>query len=87
MPGPASDSYDPEFGTGQNAADVREAVERVRDLVSSVIGDPELRNIVDVVHEPYIDTPSPLKTARQMVLTENGWRVVRFALNRALESL
>jgi hypothetical protein len=80
MPGPVSDSYDPEFGTGDNAAMVRTAIEGVRNKLAKPLSK-ELRNIVELAVE------GPIGTPHTITLTENELRVVRFALNRALESL
>jgi hypothetical protein len=79
MPGPVSDSYDPEFGTLANAADVKEAVELQIERISEPLG-PALRNIVEVVH----GRPGR-KFAVQ--LCEQDLRVIRFGLDRALDSL
>ena len=79
-PGPVSDSYDPEFSTGQNASDVREAMQEVVDAIGARIGG-DLRNIVEVVHDV-----SRGPTYR-MHLSENMLRVIRFGLNRAMESI
>lgn len=78
MPGPVSDSYDPEFGTGENARDVREAIEQVGDKLAVGLG--ELKPIVQVVH----GRAGKLKA---VILNEKERRVVRFALKRALESI
>ena len=82
MPGPVSDSYDPEFSTGANAGDVREAIKVVRDTITSKVfnGDDALKNIVQVVHG---------KGGRLHAgpLSEKDWRIIRFCLNRALESI
>lgn len=80
MPGPVSDSYDPEFGTGENADEVRMAVEGVREIISEAIGDPTLRDIVQVA-------AGPPGAAHDLRFSERQLRVMRFALNRALESL
>lgn len=48
MPGPISDSYDPEFGTGARAAVVREAITDVVTRIGQPLG-PQLHNINDVV--------------------------------------
>jgi hypothetical protein len=80
MPGPVSDSYDPEFGTGANADDVRTAIEAVVARIAEELG-PGLRNIVEIVHE------GPEGPAHPPLFTENELRVIRFGLNRALESL
>jgi hypothetical protein len=75
-----SDSYDPEFGTGANAHDVRDAIEAVRDKLAAPLSE-ELRNIVELAHE------GPVGRQHTVMLTENELRVVRFGLNRALESI
>ncbi len=80
MPGPVSDSYDPEFGTSSNADEVMEAVRGVRDKISAAIGSEQLRDILEVVR-------SDDRTARTVKLTDRQLRVIRFAMNRALESL
>lgn len=80
MPGPTSDSYDPEFGTGANAQDVRDAIQDIVDAIGLYIGS-DLKNIVSVVQ-------SPAATHRYSLrLTEKQLRVVRFGLNRALETI
>lgn len=79
MPGPVSDSYDPEFGTGANAAMVREATETVVSRIGEAIG-PTLLPIVGVASSD----DGPLLALH---LSEREWRLVRFGLRRALESL
>ncbi len=81
MPGPVSDSYDPEFSTAANAAEVEEAVKSVRDTITSIIGSEKLMNILDVCR---MIENNPLHTA---VFRERELRIIRFAMNRALESL
>lgn len=46
MPGPVSDSYDPEFSTGENAQDVRDAIIEARDKLAIGLGEPQ--NIISV---------------------------------------
>ncbi len=79
MPGPVSDSYDPEFSTGENAVDVREAVEQAVARIGGRLGS-KLRDIVEVVR----GNDGKRFT---LSLTEKELRVIRFGLNRALESL
>lgn len=79
MPGPISDSREPEFGTGANAAAVNEAATEVRDKITGLLGS-ELRDIVQVCREPN-------KKPRSVHLTERELRIMRFCINRALESL
>lgn len=78
MPGPVSDSFDPEFGTAANADEVRNAIEQVRVRLGRDLG--ELKNIVEVVH-------GEGGGWQRWRLTERERRIIRFALNRALESL
>lgn len=79
MPGPVSDSYDPEFGTGANAADVREGIREVLDMIGEAIGH-ELKPIVEIAQG------GPSRVLR-FELTERQVRLTRFGLNRALESI
>jgi hypothetical protein len=80
MPGEVSDSYDPEFGTGANAAEVREALARMYDLMTWALdGKPPLP-ILEVVRGEFPDVVA-------LDLTERDRRLLRFALERALESV
>lgn len=79
MPGSVSDSYDPEFSTGANAAEVRNAVEVLRDELSAAIGKPAA-DILEVVR----GGPCGLAKLR---LSIRECRILRFAVNRALDSL
>ena len=78
MPGPVSDSYDPEFSTGANAADVREAARETAQRVTDIIGSDQLKNIVAVVH----GEPGRMFAGK---LSEREWRIIRFCLNRFVE--
>jgi hypothetical protein len=82
MPGPVSDSYDPEFGTGATAERLREQIELVRDRITTRAfkGDASLKNIIEVINGP---TGNRLGCK----LNEREWRIIRFCLNRALESI
>lgn len=79
MPGPVSDSYDPEFGTTANAHDIRSALQGMHGRLGAIIGGPP-KPILDVVRGDegrLIDQE----------LTERQWRLLRFACERAGESL
>lgn len=81
MPGPVSDSFDPEFGTGSNAHDVRVAIKDVvAKLERSVLKDKPVKNILTVVH-------GKAGALHAGPLSEREWRVIRFCLNRGLESI
>lgn len=79
MPGPVSDGFDPEFGTAANADIVREAIKAEADAISALLG-PQLKNILEVCGGPEgdrIDTFLPK--------TERSLRIIRFALNYAMD--
>lgn len=80
MPGPVSDSFDPEFGTGANADMVQAAVAGVVARITEHLG-PGLKNIVEIAYE------GPEGPEHPPAFSENELRVIRFGLNRALESL
>ncbi len=80
MPGPISDSYDPEFSTGANANDVREGIQGVVDRIGGVLGD-KLLNIVEIVHSEDLQNKVPIE------LTEQELRIIRFGLRRAIETI
>ncbi len=80
MPGPVSDSYDPEWGTSANAAEIHEALEGVYDRLTGILGGKTPMYILDLVTA---DLPLPVSAT----LTEKEWRLMRFAVERARESL
>lgn len=85
MPGPVSDSFDPEFGTSDNADLVRTAIRGVRDRVC--VGLPEERRDIVAIA---VEGPAPKGGGRRnrlVNLSMNERRVLRFALDRALESI
>lgn len=77
-----SDSYDPEFGTGANAHEIRMAVKRMHRRVSMILDNRPPLYIMDLVAAEAI-----LNTTTPATLTEWEWRVIRFALERAGESI
>lgn len=79
MPGPVSDSYDPEFGTGSNAHDVRSGIQDVIDGIAVHIGS-ELKDIVGVAQ-------NDLGEMSDIRFSEREMRLIRFGLLRALESV
>lgn len=80
MPGPVSDSFDPEFGTGENCRMVQKRIEEVRDKIVGKRLGSDLKNILEV-------TCGPAGRLFGVTLSERDLRVIRFAMNRALESL
>jgi len=81
MPGPVSDSYDPEFSTGERASDVRRGIQDALMRINKALG-PELKPIVDVAQatiamRPKVDIP----------FSEKDLRCLRFAALRGLESV
>lgn len=79
MPGPVSDSYDCEFGTSVNAAIVSDAMTVIRDKIAAELGN-KLRQIVVVCE----DKCSPMSKTK---FSERELRIIRFSINRALESM
>lgn len=80
MPGPVSDAYDPEWGTSANAEDIRQALAGVYRVVSAALGDRPPQFVLDLVRAQ--DGPAVTAT-----LSEKQWRLIRFALERAGESV
>lgn len=80
MPGPVSDSYDPEWGTSAHGEEIRIALSEVYDRVSAVLG-----------HKPPMDIRvlvcSELDDPISATMSEYEWRMIRFALERAQESI
>lgn len=78
MPGPVSDSYDPVFGTGAAAEEVREAMQDMYRKLSKVLGNKPpifITSLVDM----------DLNDAIQATLTEKEWRLLRYACECAIE--
>jgi hypothetical protein len=84
MPGPVSDSYDPEFSTSDRATRVREAIMQQRDSITQILGE-QLLHIVSVVDDEFEPTIQPQKVI--MEFTERELRIIRFALNIAIDSI
>ncbi len=80
MPGPVGDSYDPEWGTAYNAYMIREALSGVHDSVTGILGNREPLYIIDLVSQV-------LPTTISATFSEQEWRLIRFALERAEESI
>ena len=83
MPGPVSDSFDPEFGTGENARIVADAIRGVLKKVEVQANlSSYLLNIVGLA----LDDDGLFPRA-SVDLSEREWRILRFAVLRALETL
>jgi len=80
MPGPVSDSYDPEWGTREPAERIIEELNSVHAKVSEILGGKPPIYILDLIGD---------KLPREIsaTLTEKEWRFLRFALERASESI
>jgi hypothetical protein len=81
MPGPISDSYDPEFSTGENARKVGMACRGVALAVTGILDGAERLHILELIQEGRHQRKIPA------VLTEQQWRVIRFSLERTAEEL
>lgn len=80
MPGPISSSYDPEWGSGENAQEIEDALGAVYERLSQILGHKQPIYILDLVRQNL-----PEKTTA--TLTEKEWRLLRFAVERAKESI
>jgi len=80
MPGPVSDSYDPEWGTSDRTESISHALSQIYETTSKILGDQPPIYILDLVEA---DLPK-LITA---TLSEREWRLCRFAIERARDSL
>jgi hypothetical protein len=79
MPGPTSDSRDPEFGTAENAALVRKAIQETCTVVN--------RNI-DMRHREILDVVKGLHRKMNTVsLTDKELRIIRFALDYVTDTI
>ena len=82
MPGPVSDSFDPEWGTSANGGLISDALRELHQDVSAVLQARRPIYILDLVEER--DQRTEIISAE---LTEWQWRIIRFALERAGESI
>lgn len=80
MPGPQSDSFDSEFGTSANCNLVTTAMRELRQKITTAIGTAELDYVLDVVQRE--DGPR-----QGLALSERELRILRFSIDRALETL
>jgi hypothetical protein len=80
MPGPVSDSYDPEFGTADNADSVRRAIRAVIHKVNGDLNDEPRKNILEVVNGRGGKTGAYYFCEREL-------RIIRFCLHRAEDSI
>lgn len=87
MPGPVSDSYDPEFGTAEVAGEVREAVQNVYDRLSRVLRNKKPMYVLDLIRNTNDPSNFSLDTTINATLTRREWRLLRFACERAMDTL
>jgi hypothetical protein len=80
MPGSVSDSYDPEWGTAANAERIRDALRTEYSRVCTLLGQSVPLYILRLLDA---ELPTPITAT----LTEKQWRIIRFALERAAQSL
>lgn len=81
MPGSVSDSFDPEWGTGANREEIENNLQDVYRRVSLTLSQKPPMFILDLVQS------ENLEEIIEDGLTEKEWRLIRFALERAIESL
>lgn len=87
MPGPISDSYDPEFGTDEAVGEVREALQHVYELLSRVLQEKKPMYILDLIRNKNDNSHSSLEITINATLTNREWRLLRFTCERAIDTL
>ena len=80
MPGPVSDSFDPEWGIGHNRDMIIEELQSIYDRISEILNGKKPIYILTLIHEILPDQINA-------ELSEKEWRLIRFSLERAMESL
>lgn len=80
MPGPISDSYDPEWGTRERAGEIQEELDRVYALLSEILGGAPPIYILELVGA---GLPGEIPAS----LPEKDWGLLRFAVERARDSI
>jgi hypothetical protein len=80
MPGPVSDSYDPEFGTSANKEDVYEALKATIKILDQALENSPRREITLVAR-------GPRGRMKDLRLWERDLRMLRWSAHRTLEEL
>ena len=80
MPGSVSDAYDPEWGTAATADEIRTALGDVYVAVSKLLNGAPPMYILNLLH-------APAGANLTVQLTEKELRQIRFALERAGDSI
>ena len=83
MPGSVSDSYDPEWGTSSAKEEIIDALDGVYSKLSTILGNKPPMDIRKLVAIKESDEEITLAGSLQ----EKEWRLIRFAIERALDSL
>jgi len=81
MPGSVSDSYDPEWSTGERAQRITDALDKLYGKVSDLLGHPKPVYILDLLDRDDLDA----RVSRDFTIKE--WRILRFSLERSKESI
>jgi hypothetical protein len=87
MPGPISDSFDGELGHKAAAEVITGALAEMYNKVSVVLGNMPPKRIVDVILGEDCEEGSRNGGFLVGCFTEREWRIIRFALERAGESI
>ncbi len=83
MPGPVSDSFDPEWGTASNGQLIDDRLGSLYEQLTVILDGREPMYVLDLVQSD----DQELDDEREAVLTIREWRLLRFAIERARESL
>lgn len=82
MPGPVSDSYDPEWGTADRASMIQNALLEMHARLGNIIGSSPLP-----ISQVVLGLGDLSGNLIEATLTEREWRILRFACERAAECI
>lgn len=81
MPGPVSDSADPEWGSSANAEEIQDALQEMHKKLTTLLDQRPPMYILDLVRS------NKLNKQIDATFREKDWRILRFACERARESI
>ncbi len=82
MPGDISTGYDPEWGSCYNRDQIEDVLTDIYRKVSTILSNEPPMYVVELAWAENLDRVLPAEQ-----LTEQEWRLIRFAIERAIQSL
>jgi hypothetical protein len=81
-PGPVSDAYHPEFSTCDNADRIVQALQEMHASISAILDGRKPLYILELLESEKLN-----RKIAPVQLSEKEWRILRFACERAWESI